>query len=59
MTLLASIDRAGDHAMVLGLLVVIAAIGALVYGLVQLLRKRREGRTHAHRGREGAEGPEA
>ncbi len=56
--LLASIDRAGDHAVALGLVTVIAAVASLVYGLIQLLGKRREVRTRSHRGPEGAEGPE-
>jgi hypothetical protein len=38
---IASIDRAGDHAAVLGVLVLIAAIGGLVYGLVRLGVKSR------------------
>jgi hypothetical protein len=56
--LIASIDRAGDHALVLGLLVVVAALAGLVYGLVQLAGKMRAGRPRAHRAPEEAEGPE-
>jgi hypothetical protein len=54
--LLASIDRAGGHAPLLGVLVLIAVLGALVYWVVQLAGKRRAGR--AHRGSEEAEGPD-
>jgi hypothetical protein len=39
--LLANVDRAGDHAAVLGVLVLIAAIGGMVYGLVRLAGKSR------------------
>jgi hypothetical protein len=38
---LANIERAGDHAAVLGVLVLVAAIGGLVYGLVRLGVKSR------------------
>lgn len=41
---LASIDRAGDHAGVLGVLLVVVAIGGLVYGLVRLAARSRVGR---------------
>jgi hypothetical protein len=57
-TLIASIDRAGDHVFVVGGLAVIAVVAGLVYGLVQLVGKRRAGRTRTHRSPEGAEGPE-
>jgi flagellar biogenesis protein FliO len=53
---MASIDRAGDHAaVVLGVLAVIAAVVGLVYLLVRLVGKSRAGRTHSDR----ASGPEA
>jgi hypothetical protein len=55
--LLASIDRAGGHAPLLGLLVLIAVLGALVYGVVQLTGKRRAGRTRQG-APEKAESPE-
>lgn len=55
---LASIDRAGDHALVLGLVVLVAAFGGLVYGLIQLAGRRRAGRTSSPRAPEEAEGPE-
>jgi hypothetical protein len=42
---IASIDRAGDHAAVFGVLVVAVAIGGLVYGLVRVAAKSRAGRT--------------
>jgi hypothetical protein len=41
---IASIDRAGDHAGVLGVLLLAVAIGGLVYGLVRLTAKSRVGR---------------
>jgi hypothetical protein len=41
---IASIDRAGDHAAVFGVLLVVVAIGGLVYGLVRLAAKSRVGR---------------
>jgi hypothetical protein len=44
---IASIDRAGDHAAVLGVIVVIAAVGGLVYGLVRLVGNSRAGRTRS------------
>lgn len=57
--LLASIDRAGDHAVVVGGLAVAAALGGLVYWLVQLADKRRAGRTPRGDGSDSAAGPEA
>jgi len=38
---IASIDRAGDHAAILGVLLLIAAVGGLVYGLVRVAVKSR------------------
>jgi hypothetical protein len=46
---LANIERAGDHVVVLGVLVVVTAIGGLVYGLVRLAGKRRAARTRSDR----------
>jgi hypothetical protein len=46
---IASIDRAGDHAVVVGALVVIATVGGLGYGLVRLVGKSRAGRTRSGR----------
>jgi hypothetical protein len=57
--MIASLDRAADHAVVLGVLVLIAAMGGLVYWLVQLAARRRAGRAHSDRGPEGAERPES
>jgi hypothetical protein len=48
--MIASIDRAGDHAVVLGVLVLIVAIGGLCYWLVQLAARRRAGRARSGRG---------
>lgn len=38
--LIGNIDRAGDHAAILGILLLIAFVGALGYGLVHVVRKR-------------------
>lgn len=46
---IASIDRAGDHAVVLGVMALIAAVGGLGYGLVRLVGRRRAGRTRSDR----------
>lgn len=48
---LASADRAGDHLVIFGALVATAAVGALVYGLVRLV-KRRSGSTQSTQGTE-------
>jgi hypothetical protein len=48
---IANIDRAGDHAAVLGVLVLVAAIGGMVYGLVRLAGKSRAARTRSTRDR--------
>ena len=39
--MIASIDRAGDHAVVLGVLLLVAAVGGLVYGVVRIAVKSR------------------
>jgi hypothetical protein len=39
--LLASIDRAGDHAVVVGVLALVAVVAGLLYWLVQLVARRR------------------
>jgi len=44
--LIASIDRAGDHVVVVGVLALVAAVVGLVYGLAQLVGKRRTDRAH-------------
>jgi len=56
---LANIDRAADHAAVLGVLVGVAAIGGLVYGLVRLAAKSRGSRTRSGRGPESDRRPDA
>jgi hypothetical protein len=56
---IANIDRAGDHAAVLGVLVLVAAAGGLVYGLVRHAVKSRARRTHASRGPDADRGPDA
>jgi uncharacterized membrane protein YidH (DUF202 family) len=42
---IASIDRAGDHAAVVGVLLVAVAIVGLVYGAVRFAARSRAGRT--------------
>jgi hypothetical protein len=46
---IANLDRAGDHAAVLGVLVAIAAVGGLIYGLVRLAARSRARRTRPNR----------
>jgi hypothetical protein len=41
---IASIDRAGDHAAVFGVLLVVVAVGGLLFGLLRLAAKSRAGR---------------
>jgi hypothetical protein len=41
---IASIDRAGDHAAVVGVLLVVVAVGGLVFALVRLAARSRVGR---------------
>jgi hypothetical protein len=59
LVLFASLDRAGGHAAVVGLLVLIVVVAGLVYGLFQLVSRRRAGRTRSNRAAGSAEGPEA
>jgi hypothetical protein len=47
---LANIDRAGDHAIVLAVLAGIAAVGGLVFGLIRLVGRSRARRTSSERG---------
>ena len=42
---IADVNRAGDHLLIVGALIVIAAVGGLVYGLVRLVGRRRASRT--------------
>jgi hypothetical protein len=56
---IASIDRAGDHAGLLGVLVLVAAIGGLIYGLVRIAAKNRAGRTRSAPGPESDRRPDA
>jgi hypothetical protein len=53
------LSRAADHAVVIGVALLIALVGGLVYGVVRLVAKSRAGRTHSDRGPEGAPGPKA
>jgi hypothetical protein len=55
--MIASIDRAADHAVVLAVLVLIVAIGGLVYWLIQLAARRRPGRAPSDRGPDGTGPP--
>jgi hypothetical protein len=55
---IANVDRAGDHAAVLGVLVLVAAIGGMVYGLVRLAAKSRAGRARATPGADSDRGPD-
>jgi uncharacterized membrane-anchored protein len=50
--LIANVERAGNHAVVLGVLVLVAAAGGLVYGLMYLVRSR----ARSKRGPEGTRG---
>jgi hypothetical protein len=44
---IANIDRAGDHAAVLGVLLLVVAVGGLVYGVVRIaVRSRTRSKTH-------------
>jgi hypothetical protein len=52
---IANVDRASDHAALFAVVVLIAAVGGLVYVLVQLAGKRRAGRTRPGRRPEGPE----
>lgn len=49
---IANVERAADHGAVLGVVVLIAAVGGLVYGLVRLVVKRRAGGPRSDRGPE-------
>jgi hypothetical protein len=55
--MIGSIDRAADHAVVLAVLILIAAVAGVVYWLVQLAARRRAGRAHSDRSRESTEPP--
>jgi hypothetical protein len=41
---IANLDRAGDHAAALGMLVGVALVAGVVYGLIRLVGKSRAGR---------------
>lgn len=49
---IANVERAGNHAAVLGILVLVAAVGGLTYGLIYLVRSR----ARSKRGPEGTRG---
>ena len=53
------LSRAADHAIVVGVVALIAVVGGLVYGLVRLVGKSRTDRRRSDRGPEGARGPKA
>jgi hypothetical protein len=48
---MANIERAGDHAAVLGVLFVVVAVGGLIYGLVRLAARGRAARMRSSRDR--------
>jgi hypothetical protein len=41
MLVIANLERAGDHAAVLGILILVAVVGVVVYGLIRLVGRRR------------------
>jgi hypothetical protein len=43
---IATIERAGDHAAIMGVVVGVAVVGGLIYGLVRLAVRARGSRTH-------------
>jgi hypothetical protein len=49
---IASIDRAGDHAAVMGVVVAVAVVGGLLYGLVRLAARGRAARAGRDRRRD-------
>lgn len=51
------LSRAADHALVIGVALLIALVGGLIYGLVRLVARTRANRSH--RGHERAGGPKA
>jgi hypothetical protein len=56
---IADATRAGDHAAVLGVLVLIAAVGGLIYGLARLVAKSRADRTRSDHSPENDRAPKA
>jgi hypothetical protein len=46
---IASIERAGDHAAVMGVVLGVAVVGGLIYGLVRLAVRARGSRTQRGR----------
>ena len=55
-SVIASIERAGDHAVVLGVVLVLAVVAALVY---RVTARGRAGRARSDRDRERTRGPKA
>jgi hypothetical protein len=55
----ANVERAGDHAAIVGVLALVAAVGGAAYGLVRLVARSRASRTRPERGPETHRGPEA
>jgi hypothetical protein len=55
---MANLDRAGGHVLILGVLLGLAAVGGLVYGLVRLMARNRATRPPARSRPDGADGPE-
>jgi hypothetical protein len=46
------LSRAGDHAVVIGVALLIAVVAGLIYGLIRVVGKSRAGRTPSDRGPE-------
>ena len=44
---IASIDRAGDHAAIMGVVVAVAVVGGVLYGLVRLAVRGRAARARS------------
>jgi hypothetical protein len=55
----ANVERAGDHAAIVGVLALVAAVGGAAYGLVRLVARSRASRTRPERGPKPHRGPEA
>lgn len=53
------LSRAADHAIVVGVVAVLAVVGGLIYSVVRLVGKSRAARTRSDHGPEGARGPKA
>jgi flagellar biogenesis protein FliO len=52
------LSRAADHAVLIGVVLLIALVGGLAYGLVRIVAKSRAARPQSDRRPEGAGGPD-